>query len=262
MDRRLVEVAGASLEVEVEGAGEAMVLIHGFAGDRRSWDGIAPGLALDRRVVRYDLRGYGGSVEREPVPFRHARDLAALLDALDVRQCVLAGVSMGGAVALNFALDHPDRVRRLVLVSPGLVAWEWSDEWRAAWRKIVEAARKGDLDQARGLWWEHPLFATTRRIPQAAAALRDAISAYSGAHWALGDHEELAMPDVDRLGELAVETLLVTGSSDLPDFQLIAGLVEAMAPGVRRITYEDAGHMLHLERPAQLLADMKAFLAG
>jgi pimeloyl-ACP methyl ester carboxylesterase len=70
------------------------------------------------------------------------------------------------------------------------------------------------------------------------------------------------MPDVDRLGELAVETLLVTGASDLPDFQLIAGLVEAMAPGVRRITYEDAGHMLHLERPAQLLADMKAFLAG
>src|SRR3546814_21057922 len=70
--------------------------------------------------------------------------------------CDLLGVSLGGAIALNFALDHPRRVRRLVLVSPGITAWDWSDEWRTLWAAITDAARSVGVARARELWWEPP----------------------------------------------------------------------------------------------------------
>jgi len=260
INQRQVHVPGACLQVETQGDGEVVVLLHGFAGDRRSWDGFWSDLAQERRVIRYDLRGFGESVDLDQRPFRHTGDLAALLDALRIERCALVGVSMGGAIALNFALEHPERVRRLALVSPGLVAWEWSDDWRSAWRPIVDAARSGNLAAARELWWRHPLFDTTRADPRAAAKLRESIDAYSGSHWAQGDNEAPAMPDVDRVSLLAPETLLLTGSADLPDFRLIADLIEAVAPNVRRIEYDGAGHMLHLERPQAFAADMRAFL--
>jgi 2-succinyl-6-hydroxy-2,4-cyclohexadiene-1-carboxylate synthase len=246
--------------MDTQGEGEPVVLLHGFAGSRRTWDLIAPGLARRHRVLRYDLRGFGESMDIERLPFRHSRDLATVLDDLGLQSCALIGASMGGSVALNFALDSPARVRRLLLVSPAITAWEWSEEWRSLWRPIVKLARSGDLAGARELWWEHPLFATTRAMSGVADRFRESVQSYSGIHWAEGDLEEAAIPDVDRLAGLSVPALLLTGSEDLPDFRLIAGLIEAAAPGVRRIDYAGAGHLLHLERPEEVIADIAAFL--
>ena len=262
IDHRVLDVPGARLAVETEGVGADVLLLHGFAGDRSLWDWIWPRLVQDRRAIRYDLRGFGESVEPGNAPFRHADDLAAVLDALRIDRCALVGVSMGGGIALNFALDHPDRVERLALVSPGLVAWEWSGEWRSAWGRIVRAAQGGDLGEARELWWRHPLFDTTRKVRSAALKLRASLDAYSGRHWAHGDNEAPALPDVDRIGLLTSQTLLLTGAADLPDFRLIAGVIEAMAPEVTRIDYEGAGHMLHLERPERFAADLMRFLGA
>lgn len=262
MSQRIeVSVPGATLVAETEGAGEGALFLHGFGSDRRSWDGVWPDLAVGRRLIRYDLRGFGESVASDRRPYRHARDLEAVLDALEIESCDLIGVSQGGAVALNFSLDHPERVRRLVLESPGMAAWDWSDDWRARWRQIVGSARSGDLAAARELWWRHPLFATTRASP-AAEQLRASIQSYSGSHWAGKDTEEAALPDIDRLGLLKPSTLLLTGAADLPDFRLIADAIEAAAPNVRRVDYADAGHLLHLEHPARFVADVAAFLAS
>lgn len=250
------------LAVEGRGSGETLLLVHGFGGDRGLWDGVWPALSSGRHALRYDLRGFGQSRETGRRPFSHARDLEGLLDALEIDRCDLLGVSMGGAIALHFALDHPERVRRLALVSPGLAAWEWSDEWRARWTPILEAARAGDLDRARELWWTHPLFDTTRQIPAAAAQLRAAIDGYSGRHWAEPEREEPVLPDVERLHLLAPPTLLLTGARDLPDFRLIADIVEAAAPRVSRKDYEDAGHLLHLERPQAFVDHVRDFLGN
>ena len=257
-----IEVPGARLRVEITGSGEVpMVLIHGLANDSSLWDDLWPALSAGRRALRYDMRGFGRSAALEPAHFRHSRDLKNLLDALGIERCDIVAVSMGGSVALNFTLDHPSMVRRQALLSPGIVAWEWSDEWRERWRRIVEVARAGDIPGARELWWNHPLFDTTRAIPAAAAKLRETLTAYSGAVWAEDDLEEHMLPDLDRLPFLEVPTLLLTGASDLADFRLIADLIEAAAPDVRRIDYEGAGHMLNLEIPEAVAKEVLAFLA-
>ncbi|CAN7599459.1 alpha/beta hydrolase [Phenylobacterium sp. LjRoot225] len=257
-----VFVPGARLRVEAAGGGEPpLLLLHGLASDRRIWDLVWDDLTAGRRVIRYDLRGFGASVASDDQPFRHSVDLARLLDALRIERCDLVGVSLGGSVALNCALDHPERVRKLVLVSPGMTAWEWSDEWRALWGAIVEAAQADGLDRARALWRAHPLFATTRDLPHAAEILQQTLRDYSGAVWSEGDREAPALPDLDRLPFLEVPTLLLTGALDLPDFRLIAELIEAAAPDVRRIDFDGAGHMLNLERPREVSTEILRFLA-
>ncbi|MET0270453.1 MAG: alpha/beta hydrolase [Sphingomonas sp.] len=255
----MVRVPGAMLHVERRGAGDRpIVFIHGFGGDRTTWDGIWDALDPARATVRYDLRGFGGSIADAPEPFSHADDLAALLDALAIGRCDLVGLSMGGAVALDFALDRPGRVRRLVLVSPGVAGWDWSAEWRALWRPITAAARDGRMDEARDLWWRHPLFETTRAGP-AATGLRRSIMAYAGAQW-IADLQRPVLPAVERLHAITAPMLLLTGARDLPDFRLIADLLAAAAPDVRRVDMPGRGHLLHLEDPSGTIGRLAAFL--
>src|ERR1700760_45249 len=118
-----IEVPGASLMAESAGRGDPLVLLHGFGDARHSWEPLVAALSPEREVIRYDLRGFGQSSISARLPYRHAADLTALIDTLHLDCCDLLGISLGGSIALNFALDHPQRVRRLILINPALTGW-------------------------------------------------------------------------------------------------------------------------------------------
>jgi pimeloyl-ACP methyl ester carboxylesterase len=252
-----VAVDGAVLSGECKGEGPPLILVHGMAGDRHEWDRLLAALPPALATLRYDLRGFGCS-QTQDVAFSHADDLLALLDARRIERAPIVGLSMGGAIALNFALDHPERVSRLALISPAMIGWDASDEWKALWRSVTEAARRGDLPLARQRWFDHPMFAVLRQDAILAAELRQAIEAYHGRQW-IHDWQRNELPDVDRLHRLAVPTILLTGERDHADLRLVANLISAAAPGVRRIDYPGAGHMLHLERTRQVAAEIANF---
>jgi pimeloyl-ACP methyl ester carboxylesterase len=144
-----VAVEGAVLSGEASGAGPPLIFVHGMAGDRHDWDKLIAALPHGLATLRYDLRGFGSSEAQEGAQFSHSDDLLALMDALGIAQASLIGLSMGGGVALNFALSHPERVSRLILISPAMTGWESSDEWKALWRGVAHPARAGDLALAR-----------------------------------------------------------------------------------------------------------------
>jgi len=246
----------------VHGSQPRAVFLHGFGDDLHTWDGVWAALhgslGENFAALRYDLRGFGASECRRHVPFKHADDLLTVLDATRIDRCDLIGVSMGGSIALNFTLDHPERVRNLVLISPHLVAWEWSQSWLKSYQPIVDCARAGAMDEARRLWWEHPLFATTR-ASAAGPALFESIMRFHGDQW-VDDHHELMFPDVERLHLLATRTLLLTGGRDLEDFRLIADLIEASASQLQRVDDPARGHLLHLEDPAGCAMRISTFL--
>jgi pimeloyl-ACP methyl ester carboxylesterase len=252
-----VRVEGATLAGERRGEGAPLVMLHGMAGCRRDWDRLVAALPAGLATLRYDLRGFGESAG-EDLTYSHADDLLALFDAQEIDRAPLLGLSMGGGVALNFALSHPERVSHLALISPAMIGWEWSDEWKALWRGVASAARTGDLPLARERWWLHPMFAQVR-ASEAAPNLRAAIDAYHGAQW-IRDPQRHELPDVDRLHTLAPPTLLLTGEHDVSDIRLIAEVIAAAAPDVRRVDYAGAGHMLQLERPAEVAAEIAGFL--
>lgn len=256
---RTVALPGVELSVEVWSGDPTTVFVHGFGGDMHSWDALWSLLPRGRGHLRYDLRGFGGSSATNNDPFHHPDDLGHLLDALEIGECHLVGVSMGGSIAINFSLSWPDRVRSVALLSPGLTAWEWSEEWLALWKPITEAARSGDMRRARAIWLAHPLFGSTRES-NAARMLADEVSRFSGEQW-IRDRPAPALPDLERLHELEQPVLLLTGARDFPDFRLIASLIEATVPHLIRHDAADLGHLVHLEAPEWCRDKLTAFWA-
>lgn len=257
VEGQTLRLPGVDLCVDANEGGPSTIFLHGFGGDLRTWDRLWPLLPAGRGYIRYDLRDFGGSVAQDNSPFHHADDLMNLMDVMKIDQCDLVGVSMGGSIALNFTLSRPDRVRSLSLLSPGLTAWDWSDEWLALWGPIADAARAGDIPRARDLWLAHPLFALAQRN-DAADFLRDEVSRFSGRQW-VEDHQSPTLPDVERLHQLDCPVLLLTGAHDLADFRLIAELIQASVSNVTRHDASDHGHLLHLEAPAWCSNMLAAF---
>jgi len=235
-----------------------LILLHGFACDLHTYDSLYQAINPTYSTLRYDLRGFGQSVDCCKTPFSHSEDLLAIMDTLNIDQCALMGASMGGATAINFALNHPARVSQLILLSPALVAWEWSESWRNMWREITTLARAGKLDEARARWWNHPLFESTRQSA-AAETFYQSTMGYSGDQW-IKEHQINALPDIERLHELSVATLLLSGGLDLPDFRLIADVLQSSVLGITRVDFPSLGHLLYLEDPAACAAKINNFM--
>src|SRR3954466_5372684 len=115
------DVNGVSLHYEEHGSGEPLVLLHGGLGAGEMFGTIMPSLSANRRVIAVDLQAHGGTadVDRPLRPQTMADDVAALIEHLELPRADVMGYSLGGLVALRTAIQHPQRVRRLVLVSIG-----------------------------------------------------------------------------------------------------------------------------------------------
>jgi pimeloyl-ACP methyl ester carboxylesterase len=146
---------GWSQAYEVAGEGPAITLIHPGLWDSRTWDPQVPVLVdAAFRVIRYDVL-VGRSSRLTGEPYSHVRDLEALLDALEVPLTILVGCSMGGAIAIDFTLEHPDRVAALAVAASGLGGFEALEEEEDWWERTnapIEAAiEAGDLERAEDL---------------------------------------------------------------------------------------------------------------
>src|SRR5439155_24470200 len=121
-ERMRRSVNGADLQVQDEGQGApAILLLHGLGASLGLWDDLAPLLSPRHRVVRFDLRGFGGSAAPETPPYSlglWARDAKTLLDQLEIPRAVVVGHGLGAAVALEMALDFPMSTHGVVAVSP------------------------------------------------------------------------------------------------------------------------------------------------
>jgi pimeloyl-ACP methyl ester carboxylesterase len=127
------------------GEGQPVVLLHGLASSYRIWDLMAPRLARSHRVVALDQRGHGRS-ERPDEDFSFAtyvEDLRAFMDALEFERAVIVGHSWGGNVALQFAVDAPERVDALVLVDGGFLELSARPGW--TWERVEHELAPPDL---------------------------------------------------------------------------------------------------------------------
>jgi pimeloyl-ACP methyl ester carboxylesterase len=270
---RVHRVSARGIEIEVEEAGTGarpFVLVHGYTGSRDDWLEQIPRLSDLGRTLAIDQRGHGGSTNSgDPDDYRLdelASDLDTALTALDVSACDLLGHSMGGMVALRFALAHPERVLSLVLmdtvarpfrfIPPALlepaVALTRS-QGMAALAKVLRAGRgmprpaaAVSAEEAMGSerWWSRIEAKLLNMDPAAYEGL-------GGAH-----HDGV----VDRLGEIACPTLVMVGEQDVV-FLGLADELEAGIADARRVTIPDAAHSPQLENPEAWLAAIREHLA-
>jgi len=257
----MAAVANGQLYYEVTGAGDPLVCVHGFGLDRRAWDDQVAVLAQDWQVVRYDARGFGQSTVPTSERYSHADDLKCLLDHLGIARACIVGLSMGGGIAVSFALAYPDMVRGLILIDPALISFQWSDDWRSLWQAIEAEGAQHGVVAANERWFQHPLFAPARDNPAAAARLKQMITAYSGWHWINRDRQRRSdPPDIQRLAAIAVPTLIINGARDLPDFHAIARVLQERVPNAQTVVLPGVGHLANMEAPAVVNELIQTFL--
>jgi pimeloyl-ACP methyl ester carboxylesterase len=250
-----VDVNGARLWVESEGEGPAVVFVHGGLGDLRLWEPQAKLLARRFRCIRYDLRFWGQS-DAPGEEFSPVDDLVGLLDELDVERAALVGLSLGGGLALDVALAHPDRTWALVHVAAGVTgmpAAAYTEEQESAYEA---AEARGDLDAMmdidfavwaplgagdtmRELWLTTP---DARGLPDGARPSR-------------------REPAHERLEEIAVPTLVVVPTHDPPAQRAVGETVARRIPGARLVEI-DSDHYLTLRKPEQVGELLLEFLGA
>jgi 3-oxoadipate enol-lactonase len=252
-----VDVNGARLWYDEAGAGPVVLLLHGGLGDSGLWEPVVPLLAEQFRTIRTDLRFYGRSTGPF-APWSWEEDALGVLDALDVERAAVVGLSFGGKLALDIALAHPERLWAVAGVAPGLgghTSDAYSEEQDARY-EAAEAA--GDLEAAMEIDFEvwAPLGADEqiRRLWQATP---EANSLPSG----LEPVSPEGPPAKERLGELAVPTLIVTVTHDPPGLREIGPLVAGDAPNARHVEL-DSDHYVTLREPELLARVLVEFLAA
>lgn len=263
-----VEVPGGRLYYEVEGAGHPLLLIHGGLGSLRMWDEQVPAFAEHYRVIRYDTRGFGRS-ETEDVPFSNRADAAAVLAHVGAASCHLIGQSRGGSIALDFTLERPDLVRSLVSVAgnaggfgpelpEGVEAPPW-DEMERLWEaKDWEALAKLETR----VWvdgWGQPADRVNASLRR---RVHDWILENYRAEKSEGQPQPLDPPAAQRLDEVSIPLLVVTGMSDDPVSIANSRHLARSVRSARLEEFEGVAHMVHLEQPDHFNRLVLEFLAG
>ena len=229
-------VNGTRLYFQVTGTGHPIIFLHGFAGDSRLFDDQFEAFSQHCQVIRYDLRGFGKSALPTSEPYCHYDDLQALLRYLGIAHVDLVGQSIGGAIAIDFALVHPAMSRTLVLLNSTLGGFEHSPEFQAWFVFLAAQAKESGVEAAKAQLLNTPLLELARAKADVARRLEQAFAEYSGWHWIHEDPESgLEPPAIRRLEQIRAPTLIITGERTDPDLRSIADILQARIPNARKL---------------------------
>ncbi|MFF3541502.1 alpha/beta fold hydrolase [Streptomyces platensis] len=264
LEMRSFETGDGRLAYRDIGAGRPVVLLHGGFLDSGMWDDQLPALAQHHRVIAPDARGHGASANAT-CAFRHTDDLAALLRHLDVGPAVLVGLSMGAAIAVDTALEHPGLVRALVVSGAGTSEPEFHDPWvKELMAEQARALAAGDVE---GWIDAFMLFAPGPRrtlddVDQDVVRRLRAMTVRTLAKHT-GTEPDWQVPVADtwaRAAKITVPVLALSGAIDAHD-QIGMGerLVRSVTQG-RAETIDGTAHYPNMERPEAFNDALRDFL--
>jgi pimeloyl-ACP methyl ester carboxylesterase len=248
---------GARLWYDEAGDGEAVLLLHGGLGDSGLWEPVVPFLARPFHTIRTDFRFFGRSTG-PAAPWSWQEDVVTLLDELGIERVALVGLSMGGKIAIDVALSHPDRLWAVAGVAPalggqpsGAYTEEHETRYEVALKETnLEAAMEVDLevwaplgadDRIRDLWFSTP---EANSLPAGVEPV-----------------EPPGPPAKERLRDLSVPALVVTVAHDPPGMREVGALVARDAPDARHVEL-DSDHYVTLREPELLAGVLLEFLSA
>lgn len=252
-------VNGINLHYETVGRGEPLLFLHGLGSRGEDWAAQIPVFARHFRVITADMRGHGQSA-KPPGPYSvpmMAQDVLALLDGLGIDAVHVVGLSMGGMIAFQLAVDHPERVRSLVIVNsgPALVArtaGEWLRIRQRLWlAQLFGPARTGRFLSKRLFPKPDQAWLRAQFIERWAQNDR---AAYLAALRALVGWSVLA-----RVGAIQCPVLVISGDRDYTPLDLKRDYT-ARIRGARLVVIEDSGHATPIDQTDQFNEIVLAFL--
>ena len=257
-----VKTAGGRLFYQESGRGHAIVFIHGGQMDSRMWDGQFGSYAKKYRVIRYDVRGFGRT--GPPVKgYSDVGDLFALLGFLKIKSVSIVGLSLGGRIAVDFALAHPTMVDSIVLADPGLSGWKWSEDEERRGEAIFKAARDDSIQKSAEMWLADPYMAPAMKKQAIRKRIRQLVMDNAPDEFANPFlNRDLDLKSIDHLSEVHAPSLILIGDQDVPDIKKIVDTLAAGIKGSRKEVITDSGHITNMEQPEQFDRLVLAFLSG
>lgn len=250
------ELNGTRIYYEVIGDGQPLVFLHSGLTNSQMWDAQWEVVAQHFRAIRYDLRGFGWS-RMPPGPFSPREDLYQLLRFLGIERAYLVGASMGGQLAIDFTLEHPEMVAALIPVGAGVSGEKPSAFLQERWKEIDAVAASGDIAQAveleLRLWVDGP----GRSAEQVKSTMREQVrqmNTHNFTRVAEQDQSQpqpLEPPALYQLGEIDVPTLVVVGDQDVPDKLTSADLLTRNIRGAQKAVMPGVAHLPSMEQPEQ-----------
>ena len=249
------KINGVEIAYELRGAGDPIVMIHGAQGDQSMFNGMAADFAGEYRVLTFDQRGSGLSGKPD-MPYSIAMladDTAALMDHLRITRAHIIGVSMGGMIAQEFALRHPQKVRSLVLgcTTPGgpNSIRMGGDALTSAYstRPMTAEERGKALAEAaftKGYLAQHPEIVASMIESRRSRPIDN--SAFPHRMKAAQEHNTY-----DRLGEIRSPTLVITGKDDALISWENSRILAERIKGAEQVILEPAGHCFWMEKPKE-----------
>lgn len=259
-------INNAQIYYEVSGEGAPLVMIHAGVADRRQWNNEFAFFARNHQVIRYDMRGYGKS---EPVDgeFSHMADLISLLDTLELHEpLVLMGCSMGGGLAMDFALTQPSRAKALIMVGSAPSGLELDVPKPAKFAEAEKAFEAGDLDQVAEIEtqiWFDGTGRTPEQVNQEMRKLCYEMNRIALSHEVreLGKRlPNTSAPAFDRLTDLKIPVLVIVGAHDTPFIRAAADYMVEKIPSARKVIIENAAHLPNMDQPQEFEGIVTTFL--
>jgi 3-oxoadipate enol-lactonase len=254
-----LDVGGSKIYYETRGSGPAIILLHDGLLHAVTWDQVWEPLAAGHEVIRYDRRGYGRS-ELPTASYSSTEDLRKLLTHLKMQHAVIVGSSSGGALAIDFALAHPQMVDGLFLIGSVLDGLPYTASFRERGARNNEPIKRDDIRAVAKNWSEDkflvagPNEGARRKIYEQLVANSDKVK--------FDNHFEqrLSPPASERLSEVKAPTRILVGEADIAD---VHAHCAAINRGIRESTLEvikDAGHLIQLEKPGEVAKRIQDFV--
>jgi 3-oxoadipate enol-lactonase len=244
------------------GQGDPVVLVHAIGCDHHMWDSLAPALALHYRVVRVDVRGHG----RSPVPDGDyslealADDVLAALDDLEIDKAHWVGLSMGGMIGQAFAINHPDRLGRLVLAN---TTSSYGDDGPKTWEARMKAVREGGMAAIADLVMQRYFSDDFRAShPGVVSKVKERVLA-TPAKGYLSCCAAIRDLDFTRdLSSIHARTFVIAGGHDAGTPVAMSQAIVDRIAGAQLAVMADAAHLSAVEKPEAFNALVQDFLAA
>ena len=259
------DINGARVHYERIGTGVPLILLHAGIADSRMWEPQMAAFAHHFDVIAPDVRGYGQS-DLPATEWSPHGDVLGLMDHLHLKPAHLVGCSIGGGIALDFALDHPERASKLVLVGPAVGGVEDDPKHKDLFAEADAAYETNDFDVMNKadmhIWLDGPY----RPKGYVREPLRRLFLEMNRKNlevdWSLAPTTKLMPPAAQRLGEVTAPTLVVVGNKDVAPIAEACDLLASSIRGARKAVIKDAAHLPNLEHPDEFNALVLDFLLG
>lgn len=266
IDRGFIKVKGHQIYYEDAGVGEPVFFIHGGYLDQTIWDQQVDFFNKKGfRTIRFDDVGHGKSKAGQSDLYGY-EIISALADTFGLEKINLIGLSWGAMLATDYALEYPEKTRRLILISPGLNGWEYFKDTKAEqnFKQRQLARENGDkklfVEYFQKNWTDGPNCDSLRVKPMVRKNIENIILKNTKDHWQEDWSKLIKPPAIDRLDVLKTSTLVITGILDGQDIQMIATLLEKEVENLQRIEIKKVAHTLNLEKPKKTNRIIHKFL--